>query len=163
MLRARLKVNRSAYLPLSVVLPGGTNASQFLKAGIFCMLGCPADVSIGGVPAGRIKMELFADICPKTVENFRQMCTGEFRCSGAWLLTPCGPRNSHVGWNVGMLHLPAVGAGLPQQMRGCMQSKGFAVPERPCARPPAPPGCAGGTCSQLGTRTALSIASSRAS
>lgn len=37
------------------------------------------DVSIGGVPAGRIKMELFADICPKTAENFRQMCTGEFR------------------------------------------------------------------------------------
>jgi hypothetical protein len=38
-----------------------------------------ADVSIGGVPAGRIKMELFADICPKTAENFRQLCTGEFR------------------------------------------------------------------------------------
>ena len=24
-------------------------------------------------------MELFADICPKTAENFRQMCTGEFK------------------------------------------------------------------------------------
>ncbi|KAI7835517.1 hypothetical protein COHA_010591 [Chlorella ohadii] len=24
-------------------------------------------------------MELFADIAPKTAENFRQMCTGEFR------------------------------------------------------------------------------------
>jgi hypothetical protein len=38
-----------------------------------------ADVTIGGAPAGRIKMELFADICPKTCENFRQFCTGEFK------------------------------------------------------------------------------------
>jgi cyclophilin family peptidyl-prolyl cis-trans isomerase len=25
-------------------------------------------------------MELFADVAPKTAENFRQFCTGEFRC-----------------------------------------------------------------------------------
>jgi peptidyl-prolyl isomerase H (cyclophilin H) len=31
------------------------------------------------MPAGRIKMELFADICPRTAENFRQFCTGEYR------------------------------------------------------------------------------------
>jgi hypothetical protein len=31
------------------------------------------DVSIGGLPAGRIKMELFKDLVPKTVENFRQL------------------------------------------------------------------------------------------
>ena len=37
------------------------------------------DITIGGQPAGRIQMELFADICPKTCENFRQLCTGEFR------------------------------------------------------------------------------------
>lgn len=43
----------------------------------------PKDVAIGGQPAGRIKMELFADIVPKTAENFRQMCTGEFRCGAA--------------------------------------------------------------------------------
>ena len=30
------------------------------------------DVTIGGVAAGRIKMELFADIVPRTAENFRQ-------------------------------------------------------------------------------------------
>ena len=29
------------------------------------------DVTIGGIAAGRIKMELFADIVPKTAENFR--------------------------------------------------------------------------------------------
>ena len=34
------------------------------------------DVKIGGIDAGRVKMELFADVCPKTCENFRQMCTG---------------------------------------------------------------------------------------
>jgi hypothetical protein len=71
------------------------------------------DVSIGGVPAGRIKMELFKNDCPKTVENFRcvrkttsrglgygtaretshgmvvmrnrQFCTGEYKCvDGLW-------------------------------------------------------------------------------
>ncbi|KAG4971036.1 hypothetical protein JHK85_037457 [Glycine max] len=30
------------------------------------------DVTIGNIPAGRIKMELFADIAPKTAENFRK-------------------------------------------------------------------------------------------
>jgi len=29
------------------------------------------DVSIGGVAQGRMKIELFADIVPKTAENFR--------------------------------------------------------------------------------------------
>ncbi|TNV85157.1 hypothetical protein FGO68_gene14912 [Halteria grandinella] len=37
------------------------------------------DVTIGGHAAGRIKIELFADVVPKTAENFRQLCTGEFR------------------------------------------------------------------------------------
>jgi peptidyl-prolyl isomerase H (cyclophilin H) len=37
------------------------------------------DVTIGDRPAGRIKMELFSDIVPKTAENFRQLCTGEHR------------------------------------------------------------------------------------
>eukprot|EP00775_Hariotina_reticulata_P009519 gene9519-9684_t len=37
------------------------------------------DVSIGGQPAGRILIELWADIAPRTAENFRQLCTGEFR------------------------------------------------------------------------------------
>ncbi|KAL0007207.1 hypothetical protein SO802_008709 [Lithocarpus litseifolius] len=40
------------------------------------------DITIGNIPAGRIKMELFADIAPKTAENFRQFCTGEYRKAG---------------------------------------------------------------------------------
>ena len=37
------------------------------------------DISIAGVASGRIKMELFTDVVPKTAENFRQFCTGEYR------------------------------------------------------------------------------------
>ncbi|ORX88462.1 hypothetical protein K493DRAFT_290577 [Basidiobolus meristosporus CBS 931.73] len=40
------------------------------------------DISIGGQPAGRMKMELFKDAVPKTAENFRQLCTGEYRKNG---------------------------------------------------------------------------------
>ena len=35
------------------------------------------DIEIGGAPAGRITFELFADVTPKTAENFRALCTGE--------------------------------------------------------------------------------------
>ncbi|KAL6764669.1 cyclophilin-type peptidyl-prolyl cis-trans isomerase [Haematococcus lacustris] len=34
------------------------------------------DISIGGEPAGRIVMELYKDLVPRTAENFRQLCTG---------------------------------------------------------------------------------------
>eukprot|EP00211_Chloroparvula_japonica_P008433 CAMPEP_0119135924 /NCGR_PEP_ID=MMETSP1310-20130426/20359_1 /TAXON_ID=464262 /ORGANISM="Genus nov. species nov., Strain RCC2339" /LENGTH=167 /DNA_ID=CAMNT_0007126869 /DNA_START=92 /DNA_END=592 /DNA_ORIENTATION=- len=40
------------------------------------------DISIGNQQQGRVKMELFADKCPRTAENFRQFCTGEFRRNG---------------------------------------------------------------------------------
>jgi peptidylprolyl isomerase len=35
------------------------------------------DVSIGGEDAGTIEFELFADVVPKTAENFRVLCSGE--------------------------------------------------------------------------------------
>jgi peptidyl-prolyl isomerase F (cyclophilin D) len=35
------------------------------------------DIEIGGTSAGRIVMELRADVVPKTAENFRALCTGE--------------------------------------------------------------------------------------
>lgn len=35
------------------------------------------DITIGDKAAGRITFELFADVVPKTAENFRALCTGE--------------------------------------------------------------------------------------
>ena len=42
------------------------------------MGGSADDDKSPGTPLGRIKLELFVKDCPKTCENFRQFCTGEF-------------------------------------------------------------------------------------
>ncbi|CAG0898341.1 unnamed protein product [Cyprideis torosa] len=48
------------------------------------------DISIGSKDVGRIIFELFEDVVPKTTENFRQFCTGEYRKDGV----PIGYKNS---------------------------------------------------------------------
>ena len=35
------------------------------------------DITIGGSSAGRLEIELYSDIVPRTAENFRALCTGE--------------------------------------------------------------------------------------
>ncbi|CAD6195561.1 unnamed protein product [Caenorhabditis auriculariae] len=48
------------------------------------------EVTAGGAPIGTIVMELYADVTPRTAENFRQFCTGEYRKDGV----PNGYKNS---------------------------------------------------------------------
>jgi peptidyl-prolyl isomerase H (cyclophilin H) len=50
------------------------------------------DVTVGGKPIGRIKIELFKLVAPRAVENFRQFCTGEYKKGPAGL--PVGYKNT---------------------------------------------------------------------
>jgi len=51
------------------------------------------DVSIGGIDAGRIKMELFKDLTPKTAENFRCAATA---APPLHFLAPSAPKSDAV-------------------------------------------------------------------
>ena len=53
---------------------------------------CYMDVAIGETPAGRIVIELFDNVVPKTAENFRGICTAEY---GVGQVT--GKKLSYVG------------------------------------------------------------------
>ena len=57
--------------------PHGSVAWQVQKISTSKRPVCFLDISIGGQMAGRIVLELFSDITPKTCENFRAICTGE--------------------------------------------------------------------------------------
>lgn len=63
-----------------------SNPSAYLVSVLLAATATPAlaenprvalDVTIGGQPAGTIVIELFADVTPKTADNFRALCTGE--------------------------------------------------------------------------------------
>merc|ERR1719157_317556 len=41
------------------------------------------DMKVGGSDAGRIEIELRADVAPRTAENFRALCTGEKGVGGS--------------------------------------------------------------------------------
>lgn len=60
---------RSA-LALGALLVFGSNAALAENPKV------AMDVSIDGDPAGTIEAELFADVVPKTAENFRVLCSG---------------------------------------------------------------------------------------
>ncbi|KAK3115544.1 Peptidyl-prolyl cis-trans isomerase H [Teratosphaeriaceae sp. CCFEE 6253] len=53
------------------------------------------DITLGGEPLGRIKMEVFADVAPRTAENFRQYCTG-FMLQGGDFLNGDGTGSASV-------------------------------------------------------------------
>ena len=48
------------------------------------------DIRIGSTEIGRVLMELYYDLVPRTAENFRQLCTGECKKDGV----PLGYKNT---------------------------------------------------------------------
>ena len=62
-----------AALALTTIGFGGSNVTAADTKNPRCFM----DISIGDKPAGRVVIELRADVVPKTAENFRALCTGE--------------------------------------------------------------------------------------
>lgn len=60
-------------------------------------------LNVTGEALGRVKMELFAKITPRTAENFRQFCTGESKNPKG---QPQGYKGSKFHRVVGDMHQP---------------------------------------------------------
>eukprot|EP00959_Pyramimonas_sp_CCMP1952_P358270 7501700-Pyramimonas_sp.AAC.2 len=54
---------------------------------------CTQDVRSGGYGLGRVVLELKADVCPTTCDNFRQLC--EYKCYTEWRLSVSHSQNLH--------------------------------------------------------------------
>ncbi|KAK9563631.1 cyclophilin peptidyl-prolyl cis-trans isomerase Cyp2 [Aspergillus fumigatus] len=66
-------------LPLSLLIITYTHTfvlTQWIKSATM-VVKTFFDITIDGQPAGRITFKLFDEVVPKTVENFRALCTGE--------------------------------------------------------------------------------------
>lgn len=59
-----------------------------------------------GEPLGRITFELFKDVVPRTAENFRQLCTGEYKVNNK----PQGYKGSRFHRIVSLLSSSARGS-----------------------------------------------------
>ncbi|KAA0155136.1 hypothetical protein FNF29_01887 [Cafeteria roenbergensis] len=58
-------------------LRGFVTRRRVSLSAVLSMVRCYFDLSLGGAPAKRITFTLYDDKLPRTVENFRQLCTGE--------------------------------------------------------------------------------------
>ncbi len=67
----------SLFLGVYLGMSGNLFANETVKNDVPINPKVYFDVTIGGEDAGRVVFELFADVVPKTAENFKQLCTGE--------------------------------------------------------------------------------------
>merc|ERR1711939_143097 len=70
-------ISKSSTLALSRLCRVSCSRSFSSASAAMGSVKCFFDISIAGQPAGRIVMNLRDDVVPKTVENFRALCTGE--------------------------------------------------------------------------------------
>ena len=75
--RARTTVRRPATLKSGDCITFLVNALTRSSSPAHAEMLVFFDIAIGGRSAGRIEMELYADVVPRTAENFRCLCTGE--------------------------------------------------------------------------------------
>lgn len=73
-----LSVAYSLRLIPSSVAMGKQSTRTFTKSSTLSMANPQVffDISIAGKPEGRVVFELYADVVPKTAENFRALSTG---------------------------------------------------------------------------------------